>query len=307
MDLIIEYSILCEFTSEVSMNVYQITTDSTVDLGQDRLYGLNIPFVRLFSIEDGVSSRDGMTDEAAKYIYDNMRNGVVFKSSQANPEDFTALWTPILEEGKDILYIGFSSGLSGCVNSAAIAREGLESKYPERKIYIVDSLCASGGEGLFLEKVIEKQNSGADLEECRDYAEALKLRINHWYTVSELSYLRRGGRVSATSAIVADILNIKPVMDMNDEGKLIPREKAKGRKASIRRMFEHLEERVDIEDNSYFRITHADCLDDALTLQKMLEEKYGLPVYISMVGAVIGSHCGPGTLALFFIGKARTR
>jgi DegV family protein with EDD domain len=288
------------------MNRYKITSDSTVDLGKERMEELGIPYVQLFYIRDNVPKRDGMTDQCALEIYDNMRNGVVYKSSQANPEDFTALWTPILEGGQDILYIGFSTGLSGVVNSAFIARGELGPRYPDRKIFIVDSLCASGGEGLFLEKVVEKQNSGATIEECRDYAEALKLRVNHWYTVSELAYLRRGGRVAATSAIVADILNIKPVMDMNDQGKLIPREKAKGRKAAIRRMFEHLCERADIKENAYFRITHADCMDDALSLKQMLQEKFnGIPVYISMVGAVIGSHCGPGTLALFFIGKPR--
>ena len=290
------------------MKQYQITTDSTVDLGQDKLNELGIPFVRLFYIENDVQARDGMTDDAAKYMYDKMRTGVVFRSSQANPEDFLEIWTPILDSGRDILYIGFSTGLSGVVNSACIARETLAPKYPESKIYIVDSLCASGGEGLFLEHVIAKQAAGADIDECRDFAEALKLRVNHWYTVSELSYLRRGGRVSATSAFVADILNIKPVMDMNDEGKLIPREKVKGRKAAIKRMFEHLVERVDIADNPYFRITNADCMDDALYLKKLLQEKFdNIPVYITMVGAVIGSHCGPGTLALFFIGKAREK
>lgn len=288
------------------MKNYQITSDSTADLGKERMEELGIPYVQLFYIRDGVPKRDNMTDQCALEIYDNMRNGVVYKSSQANPEDFTALWTPMLEGGQDILYIGFSSGLSGVVNSAFLARGELGPKYPERKIYIVDSLCASGGEGLFLEKVVEKKNEGASIDECRDYAEALKLRVNHWYTVAELSYLRRGGRVSATSAIVADILNIKPVMDMNDQGKLIPREKAKGRKAAIRRMFEHLCERADMGENKYFRITHADCMDDALFLKQMLQEKFaGIPVYISMVGAVIGSHCGPGTLALFFIGEPR--
>ncbi len=288
------------------MKRYIITSDSTADLGKERMEELGVLYVQLFYIRDNVPKRDSMTDQCALEIYDNMRNGVVYKSSQANPEDFTALWTPVLESGEDILYIGFSSGLSGVVNSAFIARSELGPKFPERKIFIVDSLCASGGEGLFLEKVVAKKNAGAAIEECRDYAEALKLRINHWYTVSELSYLRRGGRVAATSAIVADILNIKPVMDMNDEGRLIPREKAKGRKAAIRRMFERLCEQADMSENAYFRITHADCMDDALSLKQMLQEKFnGIPVYISMVGAVIGSHCGPGTLALFFIGEPR--
>ena len=288
------------------MKTYQITSDSTADLGREHMEELGVPYVQLFYIRDGLPKRDLMTDQCALEIYDNMRNGVVYKSSQATPEDFIELWTPYLEAGQDILYIGFSSGLSGVVNSAFIARGELGPQYPARKIYIVDSLCASGGEGLLLEKVVEKQTAGASLEECRDYAEELKLRINHWYTVAELSYLRRGGRVSATSAIVADILNIKPVMDMNDEGRLIPREKAKGRKAAIRRMFEHLCERASMSENSYFRITHADCMDEALYLKQLLQEKFGgIPVHISMVGAVIGAHCGPGTLALFFIGEAR--
>jgi DegV family protein with EDD domain len=288
------------------MNDYQITSDSTVDLGRARMEELGVPYVRLVYIRDGVEKQDGMTDQCALEIYDNMRNGVVYKSAQANPEDFMAFWTPILESGRDILYIGFSSGLSGTVNSAFLARAELGPKYPERKIYIVDSLCASGGEGLLLEKAVEKKNAGATIDECRDYAEALKLRVNHWYTVAELSYLRRGGRVSATSAIVADILNIKPVMDMNDQGKLIPRERVKGRKAAVRRMFEHLSTRADMKENRYFRITHADCMDDALSLKQMLQERFeGIPVHISMVGAVIGSHCGPGTLALYFIGEPR--
>jgi len=285
---------------------YRITSDSTVDLGRERMEELGVPYVRLVYIREGVEKLDGMTDQCALEIYDNMRNGVVYKSAQANPDDFTAIWTPMLEAEQDILYIGFSSGLSGTLNSAVLARSELGPKYPERKIYIVDSLCASGGEGLFLEKVVDKKNEGASIDECRDYAESLKLHVNHWYTVAELAYLRRGGRVSATSAIVADILNIKPVMDMNDQGKLIPRERAKGRKAAIRRLFEHLCERVDMKQNTYFRITHADCLDDALSLKQMLQEKFdNIPVYISMVGAVIGSHCGPGTLALFFIGEPR--
>ncbi len=291
---------------EVTMSNYIITSDSTVDLGKERVEELGVPHIRLTYIRDGVSRREDMTDGCALEIYENMRNGVVYQSSQATPEDFIALWTPLLENELDILYIAFSSGLSGTVNSAFVARGELEVKYPERKIYIVDSLCASGGEGLLLEMAAEKKNSGATIEECRDYAEALKLRVNHWYTVAELSFLRRGGRVSATSAFVADMLNIKPVMDMNREGRLIPREKAKGRKAAVRRLFEHLVERVDISENRYFRITHADCMDDAIHLKEMLQEKFeGVPVKISMIGAVIGSHCGPGTLALFFIGQPR--
>ncbi len=290
------------------MNNYVITSDSSADLGRERMEELGVPYTRLFYIKDGVPRRDLMTNECALEIYDAMRKGVVYRSSQCNPDDYVDQWTPILQSGKDVLYIAFSSGLSGCVQSATIARDLLQERFPDRKMYVVDSLCASGGEGLFLEHVLTKQASGADLEECWQYAEDLKLRINHWYTVSELAYLRRGGRVSSTTAFVADILNIKPVMDMNDEGKLIPREKAKGRKAAIRRMADHLRERVCLKDNPYFRITHADCMEDALYLKQLLQEEYnGIPVYISMVGAVIGAHCGPGTQALFFVGAPRVK
>ena len=286
---------------------YVITSDSSADLGKERMEELGVPYTRLFYIKDGVPRRDLMTNECALEIYDAMRKGVVFRSSQCNPDDYVDQWTPMLEQGKDVLYVGFSSGLSGCVQSALIARELLAEQFPNRKILIVDSLCASGGEGLFLEHVLNKQAEGASLEECHAYAEELKLRVNHWYTVSELSYLRRGGRVSSTAAFVADILNIKPVMDMNDEGKLIPREKVKGRKAAIRRMAEHLRERVSLKDNPFFRITHADCMEDALYLKQLLQQEYpDVPVHISMVGAVIGAHCGPGTLALFFLGEPRT-
>lgn len=285
---------------------YVITTDSTVDLGAKRMEELGVRFATLSYFYQGNAYPDDMRDESALKIYSAMRGGEVITTSQANPEQFLAQWPDYLEAGKDILYIGFSSGLSGTVNSALLARQQLEAQYPERKIYIVDSLCASGGEGMFLQHVLLKKEGGATLEECYRFAEAFKLRVNHWYTVSELSYLRRGGRVSAAAALFADILGIKPVMNMDDTGHLIPREKVKGRRTAIKRMLEHLTELADIGDNPFFHITHADCMEDAQYLKGMLNERYpNIPVHISMVGAVIGSHCGPGTLALFFIGKPR--
>ncbi|MCE5235210.1 MAG: DegV family protein [Clostridiaceae bacterium] len=285
---------------------YVITTDSTVDLGAKRMEELGVLFTTLTYFYQGIAYPDDMREESALKIYNAMRGGEVVTTSQANPEQFLALWPEFLDAGKDILYIGFSSGLSGTVNSALLAKQQLEAQYPERRIYIVDSLCASGGEGMFLQHVLLKKEGGATLEECYRFAEALKLRVNHWYTVSELSYLRRGGRVSAAAALFADILGIKPVMNMDDTGHLIPREKVKGRRTAIKRMLEHLAELADIGDNPFFHITHADCMEDAQYLKGMLNERFpSIPVHISMVGAVIGSHCGPGTLALFFIGKPR--
>lgn len=289
------------------MAEYVITTDSTVDLGVKRMEELGIHFATLSYSYQGQQFPDDMRDESALKIYNAMRGGEVITTSQANPEQFLEMWIELLQSGSDILYIGFSSGLSGTVNSALIAKEQLVPQYPERKIYVVDSLCASGGEGMFLQHVLLKKDQGASLEECYRFAEELKLRVNHWYTVNDLSYLRRGGRVSAAAALFANILGIKPVMNMDDTGHLIPREKVKGRRAAIKRMFEHLVELADIQDNPFFHITNADCMEDALYLKTMLNERYpSIPVSISMVGAVIGSHCGPGTLALFFIGKPRT-
>jgi DegV family protein with EDD domain len=289
------------------MAEYVITTDSTVDLGAERMQQLDTRFATLKYFYRGEEFPDDMRETSALKIYNAMRLGEVIITSQANPDQFVAMWSDLLATGQDILYIGFSSGLSGTVNSAQIAKGQLEAQYPDRKIYIVDSLCASGGEGMFLQHVLVKQKAGASLEECYSFAEGLKLRINHWYTVSELTYLRRGGRVSAAAALFADILGIKPVMNMDDTGHLIPREKVKGRRTAIKRMFEHLTELADIEDNPFFHITHADCMEDAQHLKNMLNERFpNIPVYISMVGAVIGSHCGPGTLALFFVGKPRT-
>ncbi len=289
------------------MAEYVITTDSTVDLGVKRMEELGIPFATLSYSYQGQEFPDDMRDESALKIYNAMRGGEVITTSQANPEQFLKMWSEILQGGRDILYIGFSSGLSGTVNSALIAKAQLEPQYPERKIYVVDSLCASGGEGMFLQHVLLNNAKGASIEECYRFAEDFKLRVNLWFTVNDLRYLRRGGRVSAAAALFANILGIKPVMNMDDTGHLIPREKVKGRRAAIKRMFEHLVELADIHDNHFFHITNADCMEDALYLKTMINERYpSIPVYISMVGAVIGSHCGPGTLALFFIGKPRT-
>ncbi len=285
---------------------YVITTDSTVDLGEERMKELGVRFTTLSYFYEGGSYPDDMRDASALKIYGAMRGGNVVTTSQANPEQFVALWSEFLNAGLDILYIGFSSGLSGTVNSAQLAKNQLEAQFPERKMYIVDSLCASGGEGMLLQHALMKKEQGATLEECYAFVEGLKLRVNHWYTVSELSYLKRGGRVSAAAALFADILGIKPVMNMDDTGHLIPREKVKGRRAAIKHMFLHLTELVDVAENPFFHITHADCMEDAQTLRQMLLERFPhIPVHISMVGAVIGSHCGPGTLALFFIGKPR--
>ncbi|MDD3920087.1 MAG: DegV family protein [Eubacteriales bacterium] len=285
---------------------YAITCDSTVDLSLTRMQELNVPFAKLSYLFDGVSHPDDMTDDSARYIYQSMLDGKVITTSQPNESAFVAMWEPYLENGQDILHIGFSSALSGSVNSARLAESELRERFPERHILIVDSLCASGGEGMLLQHVLLKRDAGLSLEDNYTWAENNKLRVHHWFTVGSMEYLKRGGRVNPALAFVANILSIKPVMNMDRNGRLIPREKVKGRRASIHRMFEKLEQFIDLEATPFVHITQAECMEDALTLKGLIQDKYpGLPVNISYVGAVIGAHAGPGTLALFFMGNGR--
>ena len=286
---------------------YIVTTDSTVDLSQERMQQLGVPYAQLYYHMDGESRPDDMTDETARFIYASMLQGKVITTSQPTPEDFMALWRPIFQAGQDVLHIGFSSALSGSVNSARLAQGIAQEEFPQRRVCIVDSLCASGGEGMLLQHTLRKREEGLDLDACYAWAEANKLRVHHWYTVDDLIYLRRGGRVSGAAAFVAGLLHIKPVMNMDLQGRLIPREKVKGRRASIKRMAEKLSQFINLEENPFIHITHADCLADALALKAMIQEKFPsiTQVDISYVGAVIGAHAGPGTLALFFMGDGR--
>lgn len=287
------------------MLTYRITSDSTVDLTPERMEELGVPFVQLHYTFEGKEYPDTMTVESANFLYDEMRNGKVAVTSQATVESFLALWEPMLQVGQDIVYVGFSSALSGTVNSANIAREQLLEKYPERSIYIVDSLCASSGEGMLLEYAVKMQEDGLSAKECYEKLEGMKLRVHHWFTVDDLTYLRRGGRVSKVSAYAAALLNIKPVLNMDHLGRLVPREKVKGRKAAIKKMFQHMCELMDPE-NLYANISQADCIEDAKYLVSLIRERFPkMPVRIYSVGSVIGAHAGPGTLALFFLGKLR--
>ncbi len=286
---------------------YRITTDSTVDLSPARMRELDIPYVALHFLLDGKDITDDMTDVTAKMLYDAMRDGKVSTTSQATVESFVDLWTPLLESGEDILYIGFSSALSGTVNSGVLAREQLLEKYPGRKIFVIDSLCASSGEGMLLEQAAALKAAGMDLEALYEEIEKRKMNVHHWFTVDDLIYLRRGGRVSGAAALFASLLSIKPVMDTNSEGKLIPREKVKGRRAAIKRLYELMVEKIDQSACTFINISQADCYEDALQLKQLISEGFPhLPVNIYSVGAVIGSHSGPGTLALFFMGTPRT-
>ncbi len=286
------------------MSKYVITTDSTVDLGLERVNELGVPYVCMRYVKKGVEHLDDMRDETANAIFEAMRGGESFSTVQTSCDELTELWRPILMDGADVIHLAFSSGLSGSHNSARLAAEILKDEYPERKIYVIDSLCASGGQGLLLEHMMMKRGEGASVDECIDWTEKNKLRIEHWFTVSELSYLRRGGRISAAKAFVADMLHIKPVLDMDRDGKLAQREIVKGRRGSIKKMFEHMCESISLHENPFVRIAHADCISDAKYLAELIKGRFnGVIVRISSIGSAIGAHSGPGTLALFFISK----
>ena len=284
---------------------YKIITDSGCDLPADMLQSLNvekIPLSVLFRNE----SRADSVDEGIKELYDGLRSGEVATTSAVNPEGWSSVIEPALQAGQDALVLAFSSGLSTTYQSAVIASNELMEKYPDRKIYVVDTLCASLGQGLLVWYACRKRDAGLELEALRDWVEANKLNLCHWFTVDDLMFLKRGGRVSATTALVGTMLQIKPVLHVDDEGHLVNVAKTRGRRASIDALAKKVAELGEGFDNETMFISHGDCLEDAQYLATQLKEKYGVKhVHINYVGAVIGSHAGPGVLALFFMGKSR--
>ena len=284
---------------------YQIVTDSCCDLLPEMYEQLNLTLVPL-SMEFRGEIVDDRSDDSLKEIYAALRAGEVAKTSAINPDRWAKAMEPHLQAGLDVLVLAFSSGLSTTYQSAVIAAEDLREKYPERTIYVVDTLCASLGQGLFVWYACKKRDEGMSLEELHTWAEENKLHLCHWFTVDDLMYLKRGGRISAATAVVGTMLQIKPLLHVDDEGHLISMSKARGRKAAIDALVRKAQELGAGYDNSTMFISHGDCREDAEYLAQQLKEKCGVKeVVISYVGAVIGSHSGPGTLALFFLGTHR--
>jgi DegV family protein with EDD domain len=235
-----------------------------------------------------------------------MRSGGVAKTSAINSEAFTEAFEKILSSGKDILYLGFSSGLSTTYNSATLAAAALNAKYPERKIITVDTLAASAGEGLAVYLTNEKKKAGATIEEAAEYAKELCPKICHWFTVDDLVYLKRGGRVSPTVAFVGNLLGIKPVLHVDNEGHLTPVCKVRGRRTSLDTIVAKYGELALDAANGPIFISHAQCMSDVEYVCAQIEAKYGNKVaLVTDVGSVIGSHAGPGTFAFFFLAKER--
>ena len=287
------------------MSNYKIITDSACDLPAKALSSLDVSIAPLSVLFRGETMADTVGD-AIKVLFEGLRKGETATTSAVNPEGWSAVMEPLLKEGKDLLVLCFSSALSTTYQSAVIATEELREKYPDRKINVVDTLCAALGQGFLVTHACKKRDEGLTLDELTAWVEENKLHICHWVTVNDLMHLKRGGRISATTAIVGSMLQFKPVIHLNEEGKLINVGKIRGRKASMEHLAEKMSELMLPTDNDTVFITHGDCLDEAKELEKILKKKCGVKkVFIGHIGAVIGSHTGPGVLAVFFFGEHR--
>ena len=284
---------------------FQIITDSCCDFPTPMYGQLELTFVPL-TVEFRGNTFDDKNDDTLKDMYQGLRAGEVAKTSAVNPSRWSQAMEKALAAGKDVLVLVFSSGLSTTYQSAVIAAEELKDAYPDRKIQVIDTLSASMGQGLLVWYACKKRDEGLSLDEVAQWVLDNRLHLCHWFTVDDLMYLKRGGRISAATALVGTMLQIKPLLHMDDEGHLINMTKTRGRKAAIDAMVKKAQELGAGYDNSTMFISHGDCLSDAEYLSRQLKEKCGVKdVVISYVGAVIGSHSGPGTLALFFLGSHR--
>ena len=284
---------------------FQIITDSCCDFPTPMYETLGLSFVPL-SVEFRGETNDDRNDDSLKEMYDGLRSGQAAKTSAVNPSRWGEVIEPALAAGQDVLVLAFSSGLSTTYQAAVIAAEELGEKYPDRTIRVVDTLCASMGQGLLVWYACKKRDEGLSLDALYSWVMENRLHLCHWFTVDDLMYLKRGGRISAATALVGTMLQIKPLLHVDDEGHLISMSKARGRKAAIDALVRKAQELGAGYDNSTMFISHGDCREDAEYLARQLKEKCGVKeVVISYVGAVIGSHSGPGTLALFFLGSHR--
>lgn len=287
--------------------LFAIVTDSASDLPEEYFREHDVECIHLgfFMDEVNYEGEDGKKI-GEKEFYARLRAGAMPSTYQVTAEAAKPHFEKFLKEGRDVLVVAFSSGLSGTEGSYRMAAKELKEQYPDRTVAVVDSLCASMGEGLFVDYVIRKADSGATLEETVTYAEGLKLNICHYFTVDNLFHLKRGGRVSAATAVVGSMLNIKPVLHVDDAGHLVAVSKSMGRKKSVLALLKYMGELQTLEDGDPIFVSHGDCIEDVNFLVAMLKEKYpGHEIMINYIGPVIGAHSGAGTLALFFKGRNR--
>ena len=284
-----------------------LITDSCSDLPVKYAEDNNIVIMPLSYNFKGKSYQDDFGKSISyKDFYSEVRNGEMPSTSQINPSTFEETFHKYVSQGYSLIYIAFSSALSGTHNSACIARDTILEENPEADISVIDSKCASLGLGLLVYNACERLKSGVSKEELVNWVENNKLKLNHWFTVDDLHHLKRGGRVSSTSAILGTLLDIKPILIVNKEGKLIPVAKVKGRKKSIKTLLEALKERIVDPENQVIAISHGDCEEDARFLERLIKESINVKdIIFNYIGPVIGSHSGPGTITVFFFGKER--
>lgn len=293
------------------MHEYILSCSSTADLTREQMEKRDIPYACFHFTLDGQEYADDMGQSMpSEELYRKMVAGADVKTSQVSVAEYTEFFENLLQEGKDILHIAFSSGLSGSCNSARVAAADLGEKYPGRKIYVVDSLAASSGYGLIMETLADMRDEGKSILQLHQWIEENKLRMHHWFFSTDLTFYIKGGRVSKTAGMVGSLLNICPLLNMDYLGKLIPREKLRGKKKAIRRIVEMMEAHAEggPEYSGKCYICHSMCLEDAKAVAAAVEEKFphlsgGVKIY--PIGATIGSHSGPGTVALFFWGDKR--
>lgn len=289
------------------MREFVITTDNNSDLPMDYYKKHSIGVISLTYTIDG-KTYDMHTALPHHEFYERMRKGSMPTTAQVNPTDTKEMFEPFLKEGKDILHIAFSSGLSGSYNSSRIAAEELREEYPDAKIITIDSLCASLGQGLLIHKAVMMKEDGKEMDDIAAWVEAHKLNLCHMFTVDDLNHLYRGGRVSKMTAVFGTMANIKPVLHVDDAGKLVNIDKVRGRKKSLAALVKYVEEKVGSyrDDNDIIFISHGDCIEDVEYVQKQIKERLGYDTFlVNHVGATIGAHSGPGTVAVFFMGDNR--
>ncbi len=287
------------------MRDYIIFTDSSADLADEMSTRFGLRVIQLDVIVEGESAKPNNAVDICDF-YSQLREKKGATTAALGMDRFSAVFEGAIQEGCDVLYLGFSSGLSSTYNASVIAARELSEKYPGKKVFTVDTLCASMGQGLLVYHACMMKKKGASIEEVRDFVEQSKLNLCHWFTVDDLFFLKRGGRVSAATAVVGTVLNIKPVLHVDDDGKLVNVSKARGRKAAIDTMFEKMKATILPDRNDVIFISHGDCEKDAQYLANRVKTELGIKqVVINFIGPVIGAHSGPGTLALFFLGSVR--
>ncbi len=290
------------------MSTFSIVTDTACDMPLSVAKKLGISAVPLKVMIAGKSFDCTLSslNIGSESFYDILRRGVVVKTASPSIDDYMRYFKKQLDIGKDVLYIGFSTALSGAFNVSLIAAEELREEYPERKIICVDSLCGSMGQSMLIYHCVSRMEQGDTIEEVRDYAENIKHSICHWFTPNDLFFLKRGGRISAAAAAVGSVMNIKPVLKTDYDGKLKVVYKARGRKLAIAKLVEQMNQNYYPDGSDTVFITHADCAEDADLLARSITKNYGISnVVISEIGPALGAHCGPDTLAMFYRGEER--